>query len=106
MHRCVLGRATSALRAIRSSTATSARMVRYDAFADRHIGPSRLEKQQMLDFLGFTTLDELTDTNVPNQISPRALKMENSKMLGQRTVFLFCMENVVDSDQLPGLVFQ
>lgn len=29
-------------------------MVRYDAFADRHIGPSRLEKQQMLDFLGFT----------------------------------------------------
>lgn len=43
-------------------------MVRYDAFADRHIGPSRLEKQQMLDFLGFTTLDELTDTNVPNQI--------------------------------------
>lgn len=68
MHRCVLGRATSALRAIRSSTATSARMVRYDAFADRHIGPSRLEKQQMLDFLGFTTLDELTDTNVPNQI--------------------------------------
>ncbi|CAJ0606050.1 unnamed protein product [Cylicocyclus nassatus] len=43
-------------------------MVRYDAFADRHIGPSRLEKQQMLDFLGFRTLDELTNTNVPNQI--------------------------------------
>ncbi|VDL79342.1 unnamed protein product [Nippostrongylus brasiliensis] len=68
MQRCVLGGAESALRAFRSAAKTSARTVRYDAFADRHIGPSRLEKQQMLDFLGFTTLDELTNTNVPNQI--------------------------------------
>lgn len=29
------------------------RGVQYDSFPDRHIGPSRLEKQQMLDFLGF-----------------------------------------------------
>ncbi|KAF8363185.1 gldc-1, partial [Pristionchus pacificus] len=38
------------------------------AFADRHIGPSRLEKQQMLDYLGFKNLDELTATNVPKDI--------------------------------------
>ncbi|KAL6735607.1 hypothetical protein Aduo_006030 [Ancylostoma duodenale] len=68
MQRCVLGGAATALRAFRATPRISARMVRYDAFADRHIGPSRLEKQQMLDFLGFTTLDELTNTNVPNQI--------------------------------------
>ncbi|CAI4230892.1 unnamed protein product [Auanema sp. JU1783] len=46
----------------------SSRLVQYDAFADRHIGPSRLEKQQMLDFLGFKNLDELTNTNVPQKI--------------------------------------
>ncbi|PIO76575.1 glycine dehydrogenase [Teladorsagia circumcincta] len=56
MQRCVLGGAASTLRAFRASTSVSARMFRYDAFADRHIGPSRLEKQQMLDFLGFTVL--------------------------------------------------
>nr|CDJ93601.1 Glycine cleavage system P-protein domain containing protein [Haemonchus contortus] len=68
MQRCVLGGATSALRACRISASVSTRMFRYDAFADRHIGPSRLEKQQMLDFIGFNTLDKLTNTNVPNQI--------------------------------------
>ncbi|PIO68299.1 glycine dehydrogenase [Teladorsagia circumcincta] len=68
MQRCMLGGAASTLRAFRASTSVSARMFRYDAFADRHIGPSRLEKQQMLDFLGFTTLDKLTNSNVPNQI--------------------------------------
>uniref|UniRef100_A0A915CFK0 Uncharacterized protein n=1 Tax=Parascaris univalens TaxID=6257 RepID=A0A915CFK0_PARUN len=29
------------------------RCVQYDCFADRHIGPSDLEKRQMLDYLGF-----------------------------------------------------
>ncbi|GMT14299.1 hypothetical protein PFISCL1PPCAC_5596 [Pristionchus fissidentatus] len=50
------------------------------SFADRHIGPSRLEKQQMLDYIGFKNLDELTATNVPKDIRlgkeldlPRAL---------------------------------
>ncbi|GMS83615.1 hypothetical protein PENTCL1PPCAC_5790, partial [Pristionchus entomophagus] len=38
------------------------------SFADRHIGPSRLEKQQMLDYIGFKNLDDLTDTNVPKDI--------------------------------------
>ncbi|KAK5979007.1 hypothetical protein GCK32_021370, partial [Trichostrongylus colubriformis] len=68
MQRCVLGGAGSALRTFRCSASVSARMFRYDAFADRHIGPSRLEKQQMLDFVGFATLDKLTNSNVPNQI--------------------------------------
>ncbi|KAK6040407.1 glycine dehydrogenase, partial [Cooperia oncophora] len=68
MQRCVLGGAASASRAFRASASISARTFRYDVFADRHIGPSRLEKQQMLDFLGFNTLDKLTNTNVPNQI--------------------------------------
>ncbi|VDK19741.1 unnamed protein product [Anisakis simplex] len=29
------------------------RLIHYDCFADRHIGPSELEKRQMLDYLGF-----------------------------------------------------
>lgn len=32
---------------------SSCRYVQYDCFADRHIGPSDLEKRQMLDYLGF-----------------------------------------------------
>ncbi|VDM63267.1 unnamed protein product [Angiostrongylus costaricensis] len=68
MQRSVLGTVPSALRVLRGSVRISARTVRCEAFADRHIGPSPLERQQMLDFLGFTTLDELTNKNVPNQI--------------------------------------
>lgn len=48
MLRSVLGTGWSRLARL-----NSARAVQYDSFADRHIGPSRLEKQQMLDFLGF-----------------------------------------------------
>ncbi|CAB3404111.1 unnamed protein product [Caenorhabditis bovis] len=47
---------------------SSARCLQYDAFVDRHIGPTRLEQQQMLDFVGFKDLDDLTNTNVPNMI--------------------------------------
>ncbi|ETN80937.1 hypothetical protein NECAME_08869 [Necator americanus] len=68
MQRCISGGSATVLRAFRSTPRICTRMIRYDAFADRHIGPSRLEKQQMLNFLGFTTLDALTNTNVPNQI--------------------------------------
>ncbi|CAI5442528.1 unnamed protein product [Caenorhabditis angaria] len=46
----------------------NARFLQYDAFVDRHIGPRRLEQQQMLDFVGFKDLDDLTGTNVPNII--------------------------------------
>ncbi|CAD5212806.1 unnamed protein product [Bursaphelenchus okinawaensis] len=45
------------------------RLVNYDCFADRHIGPSELEKQQLLHFLGFKDLDQLTSTNVPDAIA-------------------------------------
>ncbi|CAD6192520.1 unnamed protein product [Caenorhabditis auriculariae] len=50
------------------TVASASRCIQYDAFADRHIGPSRVETQKMLDFLGFKDLDELTNTNVPNVI--------------------------------------
>ena len=32
-----------------------------DRFADRHIGPSDEDTRQMLDVLGLSSLDELTD---------------------------------------------
>ncbi|CAI2345155.1 unnamed protein product [Caenorhabditis sp. 36 PRJEB53466] len=44
------------------------RHLQYDAFVDRHIGPKRIEQQQMLDFIGYKDLDDLTGTNVPNMI--------------------------------------
>ncbi|KAJ1355098.1 hypothetical protein KIN20_012367 [Parelaphostrongylus tenuis] len=66
--RCMLGGVTTVLRTLRSSTSISARTMRCGAFAERHIGPSPAEQQQMLDLLGFTTLNELTDKNVPKQI--------------------------------------
>ncbi|KAL3078902.1 hypothetical protein niasHS_014684 [Heterodera schachtii] len=47
------------------------RLLNYDCFADRHIGPSELEKQQMLSYLGFKDLDALTNTNVPESIRLR-----------------------------------
>uniref|UniRef100_F1KTS9 Glycine cleavage system P protein n=1 Tax=Ascaris suum TaxID=6253 RepID=F1KTS9_ASCSU len=50
---------------------SSCRYVQYDCFADRHIGPSDLEKRQMLDYLGFKDLDALTNTNVPEAIRLR-----------------------------------
>jgi hypothetical protein len=52
-----LSPAESNLLATRSSLlcngSTIKRYVNYDCFADRHIGPSELEKQQMLHYLGF-----------------------------------------------------
>ena len=38
------------------------------SFLDRHIGPSETEVREMLDKLGFSTLDELIQATVPNQI--------------------------------------
>uniref|UniRef100_A0AC35FFB4 Glycine cleavage system P protein n=1 Tax=Panagrolaimus sp. PS1159 TaxID=55785 RepID=A0AC35FFB4_9BILA len=46
----------------------SKRLFNYDCFADRHIGPSEMEKQQMLNYLGFKDLDSVTNTNVPDAI--------------------------------------
>ncbi len=41
---------------------------RFSPFVARHIGPRDAEIQQMLDLLGFTSLDELTSTVVPPRI--------------------------------------
>lgn len=66
------------------------RLIHYDCFADRHIGPSELEKRQMLDYLGFKDLDALTNTNVPEAIRlgrplnlPKAI--DESRMLKEIT---------------------
>ncbi|KAI6206628.1 hypothetical protein M3Y94_00934200 [Aphelenchoides besseyi] len=45
------------------------RLVNYDCFSDRHIGPSEMEKQLMLNHLGYKDLDQMTETNVPEAIS-------------------------------------
>ncbi|PYI81762.1 MAG: glycine dehydrogenase (aminomethyl-transferring), partial [Verrucomicrobia bacterium] len=42
-----------------------------DSFARRHIGPSRSEVEQMLQTLAFSTIDDLIDTAVPEQIRLR-----------------------------------
>ncbi|KAI1726951.1 glycine cleavage system p-protein [Ditylenchus destructor] len=44
------------------------RYLNYDCFADRHIGPTEVEKQQMLSYLGFKDLETLTNTIVPEGI--------------------------------------
>ncbi|HEX3724179.1 MAG TPA: hypothetical protein VHV31_15430, partial [Nitrolancea sp.] len=39
-----------------------------DAFMDRHIGPREHEIKEMLDLLGYGSLDELIDATIPRQI--------------------------------------
>jgi len=39
-----------------------------DAFSSRHIGPREDQKAEMLRFLGFSSMDELTGATVPNRI--------------------------------------
>uniref|UniRef100_A0AC35TUB5 Glycine cleavage system P protein n=1 Tax=Rhabditophanes sp. KR3021 TaxID=114890 RepID=A0AC35TUB5_9BILA len=51
-----------------SKSIQGARFFNNDVFSERHIGPSALEKQKMLEFLGFKDLDTLTNTNVPDNI--------------------------------------
>ncbi|KHN85426.1 Glycine dehydrogenase [decarboxylating], mitochondrial [Toxocara canis] len=84
------GRVLLARVAQRSLSGASCRRVQYDCFADRHIGPSDLEKRQMLDYLGFKDLDALTNTNVPEAIRlRRPLKLpkaiDESRMLKELT---------------------
>ncbi len=43
-----------------------------DAFIDRHIGPNDQEIGQMLETLGFSTLEEMTDAIVPGKIKSTA----------------------------------
>src|SRR6185437_10544060 len=39
-----------------------------DSFMDRHIGPREHEIKEMLDLLGYGSLDELIDATIPRQI--------------------------------------
>jgi glycine dehydrogenase len=48
-----------------------------DTFVRRHLGPKHGEVPQMLSFLGYRTLDEISDATVPAAIRlPRPLKLE------------------------------
>ncbi|PAV76353.1 hypothetical protein WR25_07607 [Diploscapter pachys] len=53
---------------LRLFSRSAARCIINDDFANRHIGPRRIDKQLMLDFIGFQTLDDMTNRNVPNLI--------------------------------------
>jgi glycine dehydrogenase len=49
-----------------------------DSFIHRHLGPNAQDIQQMLDWLGFSTLEELIEKTVPPQI-----RMEKPLQLGE-----------------------
>jgi glycine dehydrogenase len=49
-------------------TKSSPQIGQTDSFASRHIGPSPEEIQQMLEFLGFSSLDELIEKTIPPSI--------------------------------------
>lgn len=51
-----------------SSPAIATRLAPSDRFAERHIGPSNAEKQEMLQVLGVASLDDLIDKTVPSAI--------------------------------------
>jgi glycine dehydrogenase len=51
-----------------------------DRFSDRHLGPSRDERAEMLETLGFDSLDALSDAAVPNDIQlDRALDLPDAR---------------------------
>ncbi|WCL49681.1 aminomethyl-transferring glycine dehydrogenase [Leptospira sp. GIMC2001] len=43
-------------------------LYRSDSFRDRHIGPSESERQEMLEYLGYSNLDDLIKDVVPSKI--------------------------------------
>ena len=56
---------------------------RPERFADRHIGPSPEDIQEMLRVVGFPTLDTMIDAAVPQQIrlkKPLALPAARSEV--------------------------
>ncbi|HJU64804.1 MAG TPA: hypothetical protein VJ596_03970, partial [Gemmatimonadaceae bacterium] len=44
----------------------------HDSFVPRHIGPSEADVQQMLETLGFASLDEMVDATIPQGIRARS----------------------------------
>ncbi|PWU13290.1 MAG: glycine dehydrogenase (aminomethyl-transferring) [Verrucomicrobia bacterium] len=61
-------RAHAAPSLLKATSQTSALPPHPDRFATRHIGPSPAEAQQMLDLLGYSSLDELITEAIPAQI--------------------------------------
>ncbi len=54
------------------TASTTASAAGFDSFIARHIGPSDAEVEEMLQLLGFATLDELLDATIPAAIRMRA----------------------------------
>ena len=50
-----------------------------DTFARRHIGPQKAETAEMLEVLGYKTLEELADATIP-----RAIRLKEPLQLGER----------------------
>jgi glycine dehydrogenase len=66
-----------------------------DSFAARHIGPDAAQRRRMLDFLGYQSLDELTDTALPvdrlelvlpEPLSEEAAQAELRRLAAKNTV--------------------
>uniref|UniRef100_A0A3P8WDW6 glycine dehydrogenase (aminomethyl-transferring) n=1 Tax=Cynoglossus semilaevis TaxID=244447 RepID=A0A3P8WDW6_CYNSE len=62
----------TAVRQLSSCSSTHRRIEsifpRHDDFSERHIGPGEREKKEMLDLLGFKSIDQLIDKTVPSSI--------------------------------------
>jgi glycine dehydrogenase len=56
-----------------------------DSFPERHIGPSYTERQEMLDYLGYTSLDDLIRDVVPENIH-KEQKLNLPEPKGEREV--------------------
>ena len=57
----------------------------HDAFQHRHIGPREEEQKQMLDYLGFQSLEEMTDKTIPSNIRLNQ-KLSMDKSLGEHAL--------------------
>uniref|UniRef100_A0A7N8YBM7 Glycine dehydrogenase (decarboxylating) n=1 Tax=Mastacembelus armatus TaxID=205130 RepID=A0A7N8YBM7_9TELE len=68
---------------LRTSAAASSRQIerifpRHDDFSERHIGPGEREKREMLDALGFESIDQLIENTVPSSIRmQRSMRMDD-----------------------------
>src|SRR3954452_11010263 len=54
-----------------TTTSRTTTISRADSFIPRHVGPSEAEVAEMLDVLGYATLDELIDATIPEAIRLR-----------------------------------
>ena len=50
----------------------------YDRFSNRHIGPSVIEEKEMLELMGFNTVDDLI-----NKTLPQSIKLKNTMDIGE-----------------------